>query len=381
MKIGSLEITTRQASATDDKGSGSGSNFEHQLLGWSALALALGLATNALFSGNQPDGTRLLYFSGATAALGASIAVGILGGFLFGMPKTLQVDALGDKEVRYIANTNLEQISDWLTKILVGIGLIQLTKLPAKLSVFSERVGPVFGESGASGRYGLAACLYGTILGFIISYLWTRARLKAVLEAADMKHQIDEVLRSREEANSKAWSLATRQLDGQTSVDPVELTKTLGAASPEWLALIYRRAEEQRAQHWQLDKVKMELTRPVFQALVALDKAKKFHRHFGSLGFVLKDQSVPDYAAAIDNLTQAIQIRGPNPSVSGWPLYEWSRAVCRILHDPNGSSQPPMRDAIRADVDAAKAKLSPRFFTQNHDPQINAIAQWMANNP
>ncbi len=33
-------------------------------------------------------------------------------------------------KVNYRSNTNLEQISDWLTKILVGVGLTQQTFFP-----------------------------------------------------------------------------------------------------------------------------------------------------------------------------------------------------------------------------------------------------------
>ena len=69
----------------------------------------------------------------------ASLSVGGLAGFLFGVPRSLQTPVLppvgGDGRsqkqadeiaARYATNTNLEQISDWLTKILVGVGLTQI---------------------------------------------------------------------------------------------------------------------------------------------------------------------------------------------------------------------------------------------------------------
>src|SRR5689334_2047890 len=66
---------------------------------------------------------------------GASLFVGVLLGFLFGIPKTLRRNpdptaggplAEGD----YQPNTNLEEISDWLTKLIVGIGLVELRRIP-----------------------------------------------------------------------------------------------------------------------------------------------------------------------------------------------------------------------------------------------------------
>jgi hypothetical protein len=59
------------------------------------------------------------------AVVGAASFAGLLLGFLFGLPKTLERSGKG----RLTTNTNLDQISDWLTKILVGLGLVQLGKV------------------------------------------------------------------------------------------------------------------------------------------------------------------------------------------------------------------------------------------------------------
>ena len=76
-------------------------------------------------------------------ALCAAVLGGLIG-FLFGIPRSLQtsgpvqdhasVDAATSTIERssvagYRSNTNLEQISDWLTKILVGVGLIQFPSI------------------------------------------------------------------------------------------------------------------------------------------------------------------------------------------------------------------------------------------------------------
>lgn len=57
---------------------------------------------------------------------GASTLVGGMIGFLFGVPrKNLAAEANNNRLAgrSYTPNTNLEHISDWLTKIIVGVGL------------------------------------------------------------------------------------------------------------------------------------------------------------------------------------------------------------------------------------------------------------------
>ncbi len=53
-------------------------------------------------------------------------------GFVFGIPKTLQNDnaTSADTPYRQQPNTSLEQISDRLTTILVGLGLIEIRSIP-----------------------------------------------------------------------------------------------------------------------------------------------------------------------------------------------------------------------------------------------------------
>ena len=55
----------------------------------------------------------------------------------------------------------------------------------------------------------------------------------------------------------------------------------------------------------------MQLTIPIFTALVKDDIHGVFHRNHGQLGFALKDQQPPDWAAAEVDLTAAIDSRGP----------------------------------------------------------------------
>jgi len=86
-------------------------------------------------------------------------------------------------------NTNLEQISDWLTKIIVGIGLIELRNLPElinRASAFIARGLESTAEASSQGQ-GLAAAIivYFAVAGFLGSYLMTRVYLAGAIKRAD----------------------------------------------------------------------------------------------------------------------------------------------------------------------------------------------------
>ncbi|MFO0126287.1 MAG: hypothetical protein ACK54J_03520, partial [Pseudanabaena sp.] len=80
------------------------------------------LGANSLYKGISTFGI-------IGAVSGASFVLGFLIGFLFGVPRTVESNdptLTKNSQTRVHANTNLEQISDWLTKILVGVGLTQI---------------------------------------------------------------------------------------------------------------------------------------------------------------------------------------------------------------------------------------------------------------
>lgn len=123
-------------------------------------------------------------------ALAATICGGFLG-FLFGVPRSLQknndvvvqnnnVGNISKTQKPYSNNTNLEEISDWLTKIIVGVSLIQLGKLKLYFNELCIELGKSY-----SGflllKYGSvfsgSIILFFSIAGFLIVYLWARIYL------------------------------------------------------------------------------------------------------------------------------------------------------------------------------------------------------------
>lgn len=119
----------------------------------------------------------------------AFTALGGLCGFLFGVPRTQQSDAPPGPDAagyRLRVNTNLEQISDWLTKILVGITLVQLGQLPGLLQRLSAYLALGMGQ-GAPGAEvtALVIVLYALVVGFSFAYLATRLLLSQAFKHAD----------------------------------------------------------------------------------------------------------------------------------------------------------------------------------------------------
>lgn len=125
----------------------------------------------------------------------ATLAVGTATGFLFGIPRVLQGggESGGEPEegesrerrLRYRVNTNLEQISDWLTKIIVGIGLVQLGEIPARFDAtarfFAEGLAPVENAVAIAG----ATLAYFLVIGFLVGYLSTRLYVAGAISRAD----------------------------------------------------------------------------------------------------------------------------------------------------------------------------------------------------
>ncbi|MGA5422650.1 TPR end-of-group domain-containing protein [Streptomyces lavendulocolor] len=141
---------------------------------------------------------------GVTAITGAAaFAVGLLLGFLFGLPRTVEdFDSVSTRKEGvhatmagmaesespwpvYRSNTNLEQISDWLTKILVGVGLIQLVRVPSGVQALGDWLRPALGGVGSSEIFAVGIVLYNTVAGFLIGYLLTRLRMAQALSSAE----------------------------------------------------------------------------------------------------------------------------------------------------------------------------------------------------
>lgn len=116
-------------------------------------------------------------------------------GTLFGMPKRNN-----DKESDYSLNNSLVEISDWLTKIIVGLGLVNLKEIPDFLISLGEYVRASSKYDGQLlNIYSIGIVIYFGFLGLYIGYNYMRLVLSNKYKYAD-----DNMIRKElEKANEK----------------------------------------------------------------------------------------------------------------------------------------------------------------------------------
>lgn len=127
----------------------------------------------------------------------AALMVGAFLGFLFGIPRAYSSDAPNGapgaaptmvfSDSGYTGNTNLEQISDWLTKILLGAGLTQLANIPSGGARLFNAMGSALGDGSDSAVFAGAVTIYFAVLGFLLGWLSTRLFLGPGLHKADQR--------------------------------------------------------------------------------------------------------------------------------------------------------------------------------------------------
>jgi hypothetical protein len=161
---------------------------------------------------------------GTTRSLGllwclSCITVGLLGGFLFAIPRVPASRRLTDKSNSDDTsksndkssreggglgiNTNLEEISDWLTKILVGIGLVEAKTLKGYLKSVGHYIGQSLGSNGDVIAVGLV--VFSLCIGFLSGFLATRLFISPSLRRADADTAgINEVEKVAQEAKDKS---------------------------------------------------------------------------------------------------------------------------------------------------------------------------------
>jgi hypothetical protein len=156
-------------------------------------ALILGVVAVGLFAVQLPSGWSV--FASAVMFAAASLGIGGLVGLLFGVPRTLVADAPArvpaDTQPRESgsssvgANTNLEQISDWLTKIIVGVTLVQLGTVKSGATALFGAMAPALGGEPSGAAFAGAVVTYFAVLGFFCGWLYARLRLGVAMSNAD----------------------------------------------------------------------------------------------------------------------------------------------------------------------------------------------------
>ena len=124
------------------------------------------------------------YIGLSLGILFASATLGILAGFVFGVPRT---SATSDVDIlatdRLVLNSNLVKVSDWLTTIIIGLGLVQFRELLDGLGWLGRQFEVIFGghlQPTAAAAFGLSLTFTSLGLAFVAMYLWTSAMMMEV---------------------------------------------------------------------------------------------------------------------------------------------------------------------------------------------------------
>ena len=130
-------------------------------------------------------GPHWTYLGAAMLASLAALLSGCLAGFLFGIPRVVSSGEARQQKAtsspaaspRYAPSTNLAEVSDWLTKLLLGAGLVQLTHLGAPIGGLIDHVAAglyqAHKDEGAA-RVTAAAILFGlAFAGVLDGYIGT----------------------------------------------------------------------------------------------------------------------------------------------------------------------------------------------------------------
>ncbi len=332
-----------------------------------ALGVIIALGVVTIFAFSLTASNPAVVGGVAYLLAGACLLIGALAGFLFGIPRANspgEDDSINDRAAevpnndakrqgRYRPNTNLEQISDWLTKILVGVGLTQIRQLPSALDSAAAYIGTALGTSGGK-ALSVGILVYFPTAGFLFGFLWTRLFLGAALARADLDAVLAAAAQKQDEQqqnDAAALAIVQQYLapQAQARISPTAVKESIRKASPPVKVQIFYQAQKLRRENWESNKAVMERTIPIFEALIESDVEQQFHQNFGQLGFALKDKRTADLPKAEEILTKAIEIRG-DWRRSGWVIYEANRAECRILRDTNFNQSKPSTQEARTQI-------------------------------
>jgi hypothetical protein len=327
-----------------------------------------GLLALLIYAFTQDHPAEVVGIGLLTAA--SAFAVGALLGFLFGIPRSIAVPSTagGQNEAdaksavadaaaaqHFAANTNLEQISDWLTKILVGVGLVQIHEVSGAIDDLGNGLAPGLGSQGFA--VAVALLISFSITGFVVAYLFTRLRLQGAFELASALKQV-----VKAQAETAAIALVQQQLTPGAEKPTLDaLTKALKEAPAGVRTQAFFLARRQRLENWSGEGSEEErsefggLSIPVFQALIDCDSDRRYHRSRAELAYALLEGSSPQFAAAKTHLDEAIELR-PSYLISRTPLYELNRAYATIELDSHfkaGKASPDeVIDEVCRDLEA-----------------------------
>ncbi len=309
-------------------------------------------------------------FGTALLVAATAMASGALLGFLFGIPRSLQADrdATREDSAPLSQNTNLEQISDWLTKILVGVGLVQFGAIGSAAGRLINNVSVAFEPKAGAKVIAGSLLVLSSVAGFMIGYVGTRTWLFQLFTefsggiASFVRHEVHRAVepvraevqqvQQDQESLRELVAVIDAQLDSRGAApEPGTLKELLSKAHPAQREQAYQSAKRARRSP-AADQPARLRTIPVFEALVEAAPDRYVYR--AELGAALAD--VGHYQDAIAALDKAIEQRG---ETSRFDWFEFHRARARIgLVNATDTPDPEIVTLLEKDLAVAWQKPS-----------------------
>jgi|WetSurSiteA1Bulk_404760.scaffolds.fasta_scaffold02171_4 hypothetical protein len=153
----------------------------------------------------------------ATMIAFSSAIVGAFIGFIFGIPRT---PASKDPD-NIAANTNLEEISDWITKIIVGVSLVQLNQISGGIIELGHTLSKALGDTPTSFVFAISTLIFYFVGGFFLGYLWSRIYLPKILRASLEEGRLRQELSETKTELIETKSKQDLQADIRLEVDKI----------------------------------------------------------------------------------------------------------------------------------------------------------------
>jgi hypothetical protein len=144
-----------------------------------AAAVGFGVVAIAVYATQVPGGRTA--FAAALLFAGAALLAGALVGVLFGIPRgAVAGEGAGPEDgdgAARPASTHLEQVSGWLTKVLIGVLLAQLGAFSGGANRLFSAMAPSLGGQPSSAAFAGAIVVFFSAGGFLAGWLLTRRLL------------------------------------------------------------------------------------------------------------------------------------------------------------------------------------------------------------
>ncbi len=198
--------------------------LEHTTTWLVLLALGMFLGGTAwiwVYAFNTP-GSHLSYVAVGMLTALAALLVGFFAGFLIGVPKVVSSGEARLSNGGFSPSTNLAEISDWLTKLLLGAGLVSLSHLGGPIGGLIDNVaGGLHGATGdpaiiqaakvTAGAIMIAFTVLGLLVGYIVTSTWYELRIERVFS----QHRTDELSKGKPSNNANVTGSGTGTDPGQ----------------------------------------------------------------------------------------------------------------------------------------------------------------------